>query len=744
MSAIHLHLLGGVQLSARESHGERLIATASKPLALLAYLAVAGADGRARRSDTLLGAPSRSVHQKMEMFHTSHHASAAAPRGFRGGKRGISSLRSLSALTLVGGILAFGPAASRGALPVVQPNPNIEPAGILHDGVLTVALEAKESRWWLHGPNHSPMTIAAFAEPGKPPLVPGPFVRAVVGTEIRILIRNSLAKPVTFLVPGSIHGADDRAGAMDSIVIAPGDMQTFTSRASVAGNYMYRATVPGGASKVEGMAALLAGAIVVDTARADTPPHDRVLVILATQDSAAVACADTVTRDPLGGCVGRRFTYTINGRSWPNTERLHASVGDSLHWRVINASNQVHPMHLHGFYYRVDTYHAGGANDGYFRPAPGQMVVTQLMRGTSTMSITWSPDRPGNWLFHCHLALHTTPDSLSAQLDDPQRREMNGLVLGTIVAARPGVVAAGDRAPVRHLRLIAERVSPLSHETSLSNMARPSPPWLGAVPSMHFVLEEHGRRIDTGKDFSPQLDLMRGEPVAITIVNHLDEPTSVHWHGIEVENSYMDGVPGFSGDGRQLTPAIAPGDSFVARFTPPRAGTFMYHAHSDELREDVAGLEGALIVHDPGASSPGHDHVFFLKGDLGNPEHPIEIDGQTSPDTLVLQVGRAERLRLVNLATVNAIPLFSLTAQTDSAATMVNDTVLVRWRPVAKDGFDLPAREQTLRPARQLVSVGETYDFEYTPASRGTLQLEIRGDRGQHPLLLRVPIRVER
>ena len=675
------------------------------------------------------------------MLYTPHHVSVEA-RTSRDEKRPASRLQSLSAVTLIAGMLVFGSAAFRETLPVVQPNPNVGAAGVQHDGVLTVALEAKETRWWLHGPDHSAMTIAAFAEPGKPPFIPGPLVRTVVGTEIRISIRNSLAKPITFLVPAAIHGPDNGTAGMDSTIIAPGDVQTFSTRARVAGNYMYRATQPGGPSKVEGMAGLLAGAIVVDTARADNPPRDRVFVILATQDSAALACDDTLTgKNFLAECVGRRFIYTINGRSWPNTERIHANVGDSLHWRVINASAQVHPMHLHGFYFRVDQYwDPDASNNDHFSPPPGQMVVTQLMRGTSTMSITWSPNQPGNWLFHCHLSIHTTPDSLSAQPDDPHRRDMNGLVIGTIVAPRPAVVEAGDRPPLRHLRLIAEPV--LTHDASLTNVARPSPPWLGSVPSMHFVLEENGRRIDTGKDFSPEIDLTRGERVAITIVNHLDEPTSVHWHGIEVENSYMDGVPGFSGHGRQLTPEIAPGDSFIARFTPPRAGSFMYHPHVDELREDVAGLVGALIVRDPGSLS-SDDHVLLLKGDGVNPQHPRMLYLQGSQAPVVMHVGRTAKLRLLNLSTTDAVPLFSLTARMDSIATIVRDTMLVSWRPVAKDGFDIPASMQTLRPARQLVSIGETYDFEYTPASKGTLQLEIREGRAEHPLLLRLPIRVE-
>ncbi len=94
--------------------------------------------------------------------------------------------------------------------------------------------------------------------------------------------------------------------------------------------------------------------------------------------------------------------------------------------------------------------------------------------------------------------------------------------------------------------------------------------------------------------------LTRGEPVTITVVNRTPEPTSVHWHGIELE-SYFDGVGGWSGDRALLAPVIAPGDSFDARFAPPRAGTFIYHTHFDEIRQEPAGLAGALVVLEPGA-----------------------------------------------------------------------------------------------------------------------------------------------
>lgn len=633
-------------------------------------------------------------------------------------------------LTALGVALAAAPLPVTNApAPAVQPNSNTARAGTLRDGVLTLDLEAKESLWRFSR-YRPPLAVEAFSEAGKAPVMPGPFVRVPAGTQLRITVRNSLSLPLTFLAPAALHGGPDRVDAMDTIVVRPGTVDTLITRADVAGNYVYRGTIPDGVSKVSHIAGALVGAIVVDSAATPTPPTDRVLVIIATEDSASRACDDTTTVNPLSECRGRRFLYTLNGTQWPNTERVHATVGDSLHWRVINASAQVHPMHLHGFYFRVDALTGPLADT---RPAPGQLVVTQLLDALSSMSMTWSPTRPGNWLFHCHFALHNSSYAMMATPDDPEMRDMVGLVIGAIVSPRPGVVVAGHTrpAPLRHLRLIAEALG----------ARKPNGP--DTLPAMHFVLDGHGQRVDTHTDVSPELDLRRGEPVAITIVNHLDESTSVHWHGIEVEDSYMDGAAGFSGEGKRLAPAIAPGDSFTARFTPTRSGTFMYHAHMDEMRQELAGLTGMLVVRDSASASP-NDYALLFKGDGNNGAHPFAINGQRDPDTLVLHVGQRARFRLGNLSkgTSTAAPSYWLTARPDSAARIANDTMLVRWQPVAKDGFDLPASARSLQAAQHVVSVGETFDFEYTPVAPGNLRLELRTPRPPHALLIRVPIRV--
>jgi hypothetical protein len=78
-----------------------------------------------------------------------------------------------------------------------------------------------------------------------------------------------------------------------------------------------------------------------------------------------------------------------------------------------------------------------------------------------------------------------------------------------------------------------------------------------------------------------------------------------------------------------------------------------------------------------------------------------------------------------------------------SSGGSVGQTTVVQWRLIAKDGFDLPATAQRTSPAHQILAVGETYDFEYTPSRKGTLALELRTNGGGHALLIKVPIRVE-
>ena len=208
------------------------------------------------------------------------------------------------------------------------------------------------------------------------------------------------------------------------------------------------------------------------------------------------------------------------------------------------------------------------------------------------------------------------------------------------------------------------------------------------------------------------LVLTRGQPTDIVVINRLREAAAIHWHGVELL-SYSDGVAGWSGDTQKLAPVIAPGDSFTAHLLLPRAGTFIYHTHLNDLEQLSSGLYGAIVVLEPGQRfDPKRDHVFVAGWDSQNAEPPrVLINGDSLPGPLELKSGVSHRFRFINIGL--ALPV---------GFGIYQDSSLVRWRRAAKDGAALPAHQAVEVNAMQAVQVGETYDFEWTP-ERGEYQL---------------------
>jgi len=385
-------------------------------------------------------------------------------------------------------------------------------------------------------------------------------------------------------------------------------------------------------------------------------------------------------------------------------------------------------MHLHGFYFEVAS-RGDGRGDTTYADSRHESEVTERMGVGQTARLMWIPERAGNWLFHCHIPEHFGPRGpLGAPPTAAHGRHaakhgmegMNGLVTGITVRPRAGAAPAAldrDDRSRRRLRLLVREnaggtASQPFYQFALQDGAVAPPP-------------------DSGHRPGPVIVLTRGDPVAITVVNHAAEPTSVHWHGIELE-SYFDGVAGWSGVATRLAPLIAPGDSFEARFTPPRAGTFMYHTHFDELRQQPAGLAGPLIVLEPGARwDPATDVIVLVSSspDSAVRLRSVLLNGQLTPAALDWRAGVTYRLRFVNI-----------TMERPGLRLELRDTALVQWRVVAKDGAAIPVERQVTGPAHRIVSIGETVDVELAPGAPADLRLEARAATG---LLLGVlPIRV--
>ena len=160
----------------------------------------------------------------------------------------------------------------------------------------------------------------------------------------------------------------------------------------------------------------------------------------------------------------------------------------------------------------------------------------------------------------------------------------------------------------------------------------------------------------------PEIRVRRGELLRIEVENALDEPTTVHWHGLRVPNA-MDGVPNVT------QPPIEPGARFTYEFTPPDAGTFWYHPHLRSAEQVGRGLYGALIVEEEEPPQVDRDIVWVLDdwrltpeatiagafddfhdashaGRLGN---TVTINGRV-PEEFALQPNERIRFRLINAA----------------------------------------------------------------------------------------------
>lgn len=108
-----------------------------------------------------------------------------------------------------------------------------------------------------------------------------------------------------------------------------------------------------------------------------------------------------------------------------------------------------------------------------------------------------------------------------------------------------------------------------------------------------------------GSSPGPTIEAVEGDTVRILVTNHLNEPTTVHWHGIILPNG-MDGVAGLT------QKAIPPGETFKYEFTLKQNGTFMYHPHSDELFQLALGMMGFFIIHPKEGEDPPIDRDFAL------------------------------------------------------------------------------------------------------------------------------------
>lgn len=210
----------------------------------------------------------------------------------------------------------------------------------------------------------------------------------------------------------------------------------------------------------------------------------------------------------------------------------------------------------------------------------------------------------------------------------------------------------------------------------------------------------------------PMIRITEGDQVRVIVKNELPDPTTIHWHGVEVPNA-MDGVPGVTQD------PILPGETFTYEFVAKPAGTFMYHSHFEGDVQVSAGLYAPFIIDPktPETNPPAVDETLmisewrmidgqtFAAMPMGGMEpNYFTINGKSFPATETITVKKGERVRLRFVGIGQFIHPMHLHG--------------FPFEIVATDGHPVPEGARLIKDTVS-VAPGERYDIEFTATETG-------------------------
>ena len=211
----------------------------------------------------------------------------------------------------------------------------------------------------------------------------------------------------------------------------------------------------------------------------------------------------------------------------------------------------------------------------------------------------------------------------------------------------------------------------------------------------------------------PEIRVTEGERMRVLVTNRLPEPTSIHWHGLEIDNS-QDGAAGVTQE------PIAAGQSFTYEFTARPAGTFFYHTHFASDRQQSVGLTAPLIIEPAGGRTGYAVERTIMLGEwnvdpqtgatrasmnqMGAFPNFFTINGKSYPSTESIDVKVGDRVRLNVVGSGQFIHPMHLHGQP--------------FVIVATDGYPVPEGARLTKDT-VLVGPGERYDVEFTARAPG-------------------------
>ncbi len=269
--------------------------------------------------------------------------------------------------------------------PVITPNGSTLPWTLDEDGSKVFRLTVDECKNEI-APG---MVINAWCYNGQ---TPGPTFEVVEGDQVKIYVTNQLPEQTAVHWHGVLlpNGMDGVSGLTQK-QIEPGETFLYEFTLKQHGTQMYHSH---GDEMVQ-MGLGTMGFFIIHPQHRDKK-IDRDFAIFLNEWFVHPA---TATPDPN---VMTDFNiFTFNSRSFPGTEPLVAKTGDRVRVRIANVGQESHPIHLHGFNFKIV------ATDGGDIPESAQWPeTTVVVFPGQTRDFEFVADAPGDWAMHCHRRHH--------------------------------------------------------------------------------------------------------------------------------------------------------------------------------------------------------------------------------------------------------------------------------------------------------------------------------------------------
>ncbi|MDO8093741.1 MAG: copper oxidase [Candidatus Brocadiales bacterium] len=248
---------------------------------------------------------------------------------------------------------------------------------------------------------------------------PGPTIEAVEGDRVRLLVTNKLAEHTTIhwhgvLLPNGMDGV----GGLNQPQIKPGETYVYEFPLCQHGTQMYHPH----ADEMVQMAMGMEGFFIIHPKEPEQPRIDRDFCIFLQE-----WFVEPGTSTPNPNIMTDFNLFTFNSRVFPGTAPLIARLGDRVRIRIANLSMDSHPIHLHGYNFKIT------GTDGGRIPASGQWPETTVnVPPGTTRDVEFVASVPGDWALHCHknhhvmnAMSHTVPNMIGVKQSGVDRKVQN-------------------------------------------------------------------------------------------------------------------------------------------------------------------------------------------------------------------------------------------------------------------------------------------------------------------------------